>query len=289
VLRLYRKVLGREHPNTLTAVDNLAESYFATGRREESLTLRQESLTLRCKVFGPEHPGTLQAIVDLAASYGAASRRDEELKLVEEALPLLRDASARNPADTEKGKHVATVHLWLGETNEHRAICRRMLEWAANSKDPAAHDRAAKAYLLQAHPDPVTLKQAVAAGRQALKLAAPNDANRGWFLVTAALAAIRDGVPAEAEPLLTETLKVPGGSRELRSLVLACKVMALAQLHRTNEAQAEFAELEKVKPGIPAPPALSAIVLQPDADAMAVALLYEEAKALLNDPVVTRP
>jgi tetratricopeptide (TPR) repeat protein len=195
----------------------------------------------------------------------ASSRYDEALKLVEEGLSLLREGVARDPTDTYKAQHLAIVHLRLGETNEHRALCRKILEWAANSKEPTAHERAAKAYLLQAHPEPESLKQAVDAGRQALKLVTPNDANRLWFLVTAALAALRDRATAEAEPLLTEALSALGDNRYAQDLALACRVMARAQLGRTNEARADFAELEKIKPAFPASPTRSPILLQPDA------------------------
>jgi tetratricopeptide (TPR) repeat protein len=199
----------------------------------------------------------------------------------------LRLAVAANPADKDKAEHLAIVHLWLGETNEHQAICQKLLKDAANSRDPVAHDGAAEAYLLQAHPEPDLLKQAVAAGRQALKLAATNNTYRGRLLVTAGLAAIRDGVPGEAEPLLTEVLNVPGAKRECRGLALACQVMARARLGRTNEARADFADLQKIRAQVPAPPTVSPIVF--DRDAMAVALVYEEAKELLNLPGTGKP
>jgi len=144
------------------------------------------------------------------------------------ALAALRQTVAANPADTDKPKQWATVCLWLGQTNEHHAICRKLLDLAVHSKDPSSHDRAAKAYLIQAHPDPETLTRAVASGRQALQLAAPNDSNRGWFLVTAAMSAVRDGKPAEAELLLNEALKVAGDDLNRRSLALAYRTLARA-------------------------------------------------------------
>ncbi len=56
---------------------------------------------------------------------------------------------------------------------------------------------------------------------------------------------------------------------------------AAAELARTSEARTDFAELEKVTSAFPARLKVPPVVLQPDA--MAVALLYEKAKALLND------
>jgi serine/threonine protein kinase len=198
------------------------------------------------------------------------------------ALTTLRQTVAANPADTDKAKQLATVYLWLGQTNEHLAVSRQLLELTESSTDPSFHDRAAKAYLIQAQPDPQTLKQAVASARQALNLATTNDANRGWFLVTGAMAAVRDGRPAEADLLLDEALRVPGDDRDRRSLALAYRTLARAHLGRTEEARADLAELENLRSVFPVPPAPSAILLQPDF--LAVCLAHEEAKALLNPP-----
>jgi tetratricopeptide (TPR) repeat protein len=198
------------------------------------------------------------------------------------ALTALRQTVAANPTDTEKAKQLATVYLWLGQTNEHLAVCRKLLDLAENSTDPGYHDRAAKAYLIQAQPDPQTLKQAVASARQALKLAATNDTNRAWFLVTAAMAAVRDGRPAEADSILDDALKVAGADLNCRSLALAYRTLEQAHLGRTKEARANLAELEKLLPALPPPGAPSAILLQPDF--LAVCLAHEEAKARVNPP-----
>jgi len=198
------------------------------------------------------------------------------------ALTALRQTAAANPADTDKAKQLATVYLWLGQTNEHLAVCRKLLDLAENSTDPSCHDRAAKAYLIQAQPDPQTLKQAVASARQALKLAATNDTNRAWFLVTAAMAAVRDGRPAEADSILDDALKVAGADLNRRSLALAYRTLEQTHLGRTKEARANIAQLEKLLPALPTPGAPSAILLQPDF--LAVCLAHEEAKALVNPP-----
>jgi len=393
MLTLSRKVNGPEHPATLDAMNSLARSYFAAGRKPEAIKLQEELLALSRKVRGSEHLDTLVAMENLATFYSAAGRKNEAIKLREEALalslrqgpnsperaaayaalgfsldavgrgeeaikawqeavrispsgtqnaaywlgkalvdrqryaealPILRatrkfypdgdrgretaervalaevmvgqdkaGASDRaltalqvsvadNPADTDKAKQLATVYLWLGQTNEHLAVCRKLLDLVENSTDPSFHDRAAKAYLIQAQPDPQTMKQAVASARQALKLAATNDSNRAWFLVTAAMAAVRDGRPAEADSILDDALKVGGADLNRRSLALAYRTLEQAHQGRTKEARASLAELDKLLPAFPAPGAPSAILLQPDF--LAVCLAHEEAKALLNLP-----
>jgi serine/threonine protein kinase/Icc-related predicted phosphoesterase len=224
---------------------------------------------------GRETAGRLALAEGMVAGQGKAGASDR-------ALAALRQTVAANPADTDKAKQLATVYLWLGQTNEHLAVCRKLLDLAENSTDPSFHDRAAKAYLIQAQPDPQTLKQAVASARQALKLAATNDSNRAWFLVTAAMAAVRDGRPAEADSILDDALKVAGADLTPRSLALAYRALEKAHLGRTEEARANLGELEKLLPGLPTPGAPSAIVLQPDF--LAVCLAHEEAKALLNPP-----
>ena len=54
---------------------NLAISYFAAGRRDEALKLREEVLALSRKVNGPEHPDTLGAMNNLAISYATPAAR----------------------------------------------------------------------------------------------------------------------------------------------------------------------------------------------------------------------
>jgi tetratricopeptide (TPR) repeat protein len=198
------------------------------------------------------------------------------------AFTALQQTVAANPADTDKAKQLATVYLWLRQTNEHLAVCRKLLDMADHSTDPSVHDRAAKAYLIQAQPDPQTLKRAVGSARQALKLAATNDTNRAWFLVTAAMAAVRDGRLGDADSILDDALQIAGADLNRRSLALAYRTLEQAHQGRTREARANLAELDKLLPALPAPGAPSAILLQPDF--LAVCLAHEEAKALLNPP-----
>ncbi len=52
-------MLGKEHPDTLTSVDNLAALYQAQGRLAEAEPLYKRALEGRERVLGKEHPDTL--------------------------------------------------------------------------------------------------------------------------------------------------------------------------------------------------------------------------------------
>jgi len=102
----YLAASGPEHPDTLGAMHNLANSYAWTGRWDEALKLRETVLALRRKVLGPEHPETIGTMPNLALSYFVAGRRDEAIKLFEEALTLRRKVNGPEHPDTLRAMSV---------------------------------------------------------------------------------------------------------------------------------------------------------------------------------------
>ena len=66
VLETRKRVLGEEHPHTLTTMGNLALTYWNQGRWKEAEQLEVQVLETRKRVLGEEHPDTLRSISDLA-------------------------------------------------------------------------------------------------------------------------------------------------------------------------------------------------------------------------------
>jgi tetratricopeptide (TPR) repeat protein len=60
------KVLGAEHPSTLTSMANLASTYRNQGRWKEAEELKVRVIQTRKRVLGEEHPETLTSINNLA-------------------------------------------------------------------------------------------------------------------------------------------------------------------------------------------------------------------------------
>ena len=63
-----RRVLGDEHPSTLTSACNLAESLWSQGKHAEAERIHREVLGVRRRVLGEEHPSTLASAGNLATS-----------------------------------------------------------------------------------------------------------------------------------------------------------------------------------------------------------------------------
>jgi tetratricopeptide (TPR) repeat protein len=61
-----RNVLGHEHPETLSSMNNLAGELGRQGKYEVAEKMHRRVLELSEKVLGPEHPNTLSCINNLA-------------------------------------------------------------------------------------------------------------------------------------------------------------------------------------------------------------------------------
>ena len=55
-IRAYCKILGEEHPDTLTSLNNLAITYGDIGEHHKEVELEEKVYALQCKVLEEEHP-----------------------------------------------------------------------------------------------------------------------------------------------------------------------------------------------------------------------------------------
>ena len=71
------KILGPDHPDTLTSRNNLAGAYRSAGRLDQAIPLYEEVLADRVRLLGDDHPQTLTSRNNLAGAYKAAGRPDD--------------------------------------------------------------------------------------------------------------------------------------------------------------------------------------------------------------------
>ncbi|KAJ7153605.1 P-loop containing nucleoside triphosphate hydrolase protein [Mycena filopes] len=65
----WTKLYGKDHPKTLVAMGNLAETYGELGEHERAEELKTTVLEKRTKLFGEDHPDTLLAMGNIARTY----------------------------------------------------------------------------------------------------------------------------------------------------------------------------------------------------------------------------
>ncbi|KAH7007845.1 Tetratricopeptide repeat-domain-containing protein [Microdochium trichocladiopsis] len=65
VMEIKKKVLGPEHPDTLTGINNLACTWKGQGRHDDALDLMRRCVQLNEQVLGPHHPHTMSSLCEL--------------------------------------------------------------------------------------------------------------------------------------------------------------------------------------------------------------------------------
>jgi tetratricopeptide (TPR) repeat protein len=80
------RVLGPDHPDTLTTRNYLAVAYQDAGRATEAITLFEQVLAARERVLGHDHPDTLTTRNNLATAYREVGRAEDAIRLHEQTL-----------------------------------------------------------------------------------------------------------------------------------------------------------------------------------------------------------
>jgi Flp pilus assembly protein TadD len=81
-------VLGREHPDTLTSMSNLALVLGRQGKYEEAEAMNRQTLALKETVLGREHPDTLTSMSNLALVLGRQGKYEEAEAMNRQTLAL---------------------------------------------------------------------------------------------------------------------------------------------------------------------------------------------------------
>ncbi|KAF1976246.1 hypothetical protein BU23DRAFT_597114 [Bimuria novae-zelandiae CBS 107.79] len=113
VMETRKRVLGDEHPSTLTSMASLASTYRNQGRWKEA-ELEVQMMETRKRALGDEHPSMLTSMANLASTYRNQGRWKEaeqlEVQVMETSSRVLGDehpdtlTSMANLAFTHKGQ-----------------------------------------------------------------------------------------------------------------------------------------------------------------------------------------
>ena len=113
------RVLGEDHPDTLTTRHNLAYCYQEAGRIDEAITLYENLVSDRIRVLGEDHPDTLWTRCDLAEAYKDAGRIGEAIDLHEQLLPdRIRVLGEDHPDTLITRNQLANIYRVAGRLDE---------------------------------------------------------------------------------------------------------------------------------------------------------------------------
>jgi hypothetical protein len=99
-LAVRRRVLGEDHPDTLTSMNNLAETLRSQGDLGAARRLQEQALAVRRRVLGEDHPDTLTSMNNLALVLYNQSDLGAARGLQEQVLAMMRRVLGEDHPDT---------------------------------------------------------------------------------------------------------------------------------------------------------------------------------------------
>jgi tetratricopeptide (TPR) repeat protein len=122
------RLFGPEHPETLVARSNLANSYWSAGRTAEAIVIEKSVASDRERLLGPEHPDTLTSWANLGTSYSSAGRIAEAIDLLEKVAADSRRLLGReHPSTLIAQANLATTYRFAGRTAEAIALLEQVV------------------------------------------------------------------------------------------------------------------------------------------------------------------
>ncbi len=204
---------------------------------------------------------------------------------IERVLQWQREVVENSPDDTLKSLHLAAMYAWFGRDRQHHELCQRLLATARDSEQPANFERAAKAYLIHAAPQPDLLASATVSAETALEGLRNNADLLPWAQLTAGIAAYRRQHFAEAVTLLTEAQQA--SNRLIQGPALLFRTMARLRQGQRELAEQDFARADNLIGSLPDRTSLTEELSQHDE--LIFRLAYEEARQQLAETTSEKP
>jgi tetratricopeptide (TPR) repeat protein len=127
-LAISRKVLGDEHNDTASALNNLAILYWYQGKYEQAEPLYQQALAISRKVLGDEHPDTAIDLNNLAILYRKQGKFEQAESLCLKALAIRKKLLGEEHLDTARSLHnLAYICFSQGQFQQAEPLLQQTL------------------------------------------------------------------------------------------------------------------------------------------------------------------
>lgn len=114
VVEIHRRVLGREHPQTLASITNQALTYMNQGLETTARCLFEEVMNKNIRMLGEEHRDTLSSMTNLAF-YDSGREADSEELLVR-VIEIAKKVLGKEHPDTLSSiDHLSSMYWRHGQ------------------------------------------------------------------------------------------------------------------------------------------------------------------------------
>jgi tetratricopeptide (TPR) repeat protein len=118
-----RRVFGDDHPDTLGAVNNVANALYLVGQYERARQLYADAMARHRRVFGDDHPHTLSSANNLANTLFALGHSQEACDAYVETLTRRRSVLGHDHPDTlSSANNLVEVLRALGQHKRARVL-----------------------------------------------------------------------------------------------------------------------------------------------------------------------
>lgn len=135
------KILGRDHPDTLTAMLNLGRTLMHRCRPKDAEKLLIEVFDTRKKLLGPEHADTLTALAQLGMTCHALGRFKEAEEILGNVVEMRKRTLGQEHADTlwainDLSKSIV-LKIGQGRLNSYSSRCWTLWHghWATSTSE----------------------------------------------------------------------------------------------------------------------------------------------------------
>jgi tetratricopeptide (TPR) repeat protein len=124
-----RRLLGEEHPDTISAMNNLANTLGDQGQLEEAAKMKKEVLEKMRRILGEEDPDTIMAMNNLAITLGDQGQLEDAAKMFKEVLKKRRRILGKeHPSTITAMSNLASTLGDQGQLEEAAQMKKEVLE-----------------------------------------------------------------------------------------------------------------------------------------------------------------
>jgi len=148
-LEIREEVLGPDHVDTATSLDNLAQLYHVTGLYSQAEPLYRRAIQIFEKTVGPEAPETALSLNNLGVLVQLTGRNAEAESLFRRALAIREKVLGPEHPDTAKSiGTLAGVYKTMGAYTEAERLYKRAVEIVSKARGPEHRETAVAIYNL---------------------------------------------------------------------------------------------------------------------------------------------